>query len=108
MRQDAAKVHFLASLADTQLQWLKQEAKQRVDAQPSARFLTSRYPLYKAEEEQMIVEWMRAVCGLGNVCHTSALSRKHGVQTRRANRTIPTVKRHPGLLRSRVLCRCAH
>ena len=58
MRQDAAKVHFLASLADTQLQWLKQEAKQRVDAQPSARFLTSRYPLYKAEEEQMIVEWM--------------------------------------------------
>jgi hypothetical protein len=61
MRQEAAQARFLASLAETQLQWLKQEAKQRVDAQPSARFLTSRYPLYKAEEEQLIHEWMDRV-----------------------------------------------
>lgn len=58
VRQEAAQARFLASLTETQLQWLKQEAKQRVDAQPSARFLTSRYPLYKAEEEQLIHEWM--------------------------------------------------
>jgi hypothetical protein len=61
VRQEAAQARFLASLAETQLQWLKQEAKQRVDAQPSARFLTSRYPLYKAEEEQLIHEWMDRV-----------------------------------------------
>ena len=56
-RQDAARARFLAALVDTQLQWLKQEAKRRVDSQPSARFLTSRYPLYKAEEEQLMQEW---------------------------------------------------
>jgi len=61
VRQEAAQARFLASLAETQLQWLKQEAKQRVDVQPSARFLTSRYPLYKAEEEQLIHEWMDRV-----------------------------------------------
>src|SRR5215510_7554405 len=61
VRQEAAQARFLASLAETQLQWLKQEAKQRVDAQSSARFLTSRYPLYKAEEEQLIHEWMDRV-----------------------------------------------
>src|SRR5262245_30532473 len=61
VRQEAAQARFLASLAETQLQWLKQEAKQRVDAQPSARFLTSRYPLYKAEESQLIHEWMDRV-----------------------------------------------
>jgi len=61
VRQEAAQARFLASLAETQLQWLKQEAKQRVDAQPSARFLTSRYPLYKAEEERLIHEWMDRV-----------------------------------------------
>jgi hypothetical protein len=58
VRQEAAKTRFLASLADSQIHWLKQEAKQRVDAQPSARFLTSRYPLYKAEEDQLVEEWM--------------------------------------------------
>jgi hypothetical protein len=58
VRQEAAKTRFLASLADAQIHWLKQEAKQRVDAQPSARFLTSRYPLYKAEEDQLVEEWM--------------------------------------------------
>ena len=61
VRQEAAKVRFLAALADTQVQWLKQEAKRRVDTQPSARFLTSRYPLYKAEEEQLVHEWIDRV-----------------------------------------------
>src|SRR5215467_2015452 len=61
IRQEAAKARFLTTLTDAQLQWLKQEAKQRVDTQPSARFLTSRYPLYKAEEEQLIQEWMDRV-----------------------------------------------
>jgi hypothetical protein len=60
-RQEAAQARFLAALADPQLQWLKQEAKRRVDTQSSARFLTSRYPLYKAEEEQLIHEWMDRV-----------------------------------------------
>jgi hypothetical protein len=60
-RQDAAKARFLTALTDAQLHWLKQEAKQRVDAQSGARFLTSRYPLYKAEEEQLIHEWMDRV-----------------------------------------------
>jgi len=60
-RQDAAKARFLTTLTDEQLHWLKQEAKRRVDAQPSARFLTSRYPLYKAEEEQLIHDWMDRV-----------------------------------------------
>jgi hypothetical protein len=57
-RQEAAKARFLASLADAQLQWLKLEAKRRVDTRPEARFLTSRYLLYKAEEEQLFQEWM--------------------------------------------------
>src|SRR5215471_10544732 len=61
IRQEAAKARFLTTLTDAQSQWLKQEAKQRVDTQPSARFLTSRYPLYKAEEEQLIHEWMDRV-----------------------------------------------
>jgi hypothetical protein len=57
-RQEAAKARFLASLTDVQLQWLKREAKQRVDIRPEARFLHSRYLLYKAEEEQLLHEWM--------------------------------------------------
>lgn len=61
IRQEAAKARFLAVLADAQLQWLKQEAKLRVDTQASTRFLTSRYPLYKAEEEQLVHEWMDRV-----------------------------------------------
>ena len=60
-RQDAAKARFLTELTDAQMHWLKQEAKRRVDAQSGARFLTSRYPLYKAEEEQLIHEWMDRV-----------------------------------------------
>jgi hypothetical protein len=60
-RQDAAKARFLAALADAQMQWFKLEAKRRVDTRPEARFLTSRYLLYKAEEEQLIQEWMDRV-----------------------------------------------
>jgi hypothetical protein len=60
-RHDAAKARFLTTLTDAQLHWLKQEAKRRVDAQSGARFLTSRYPLYKAEEEQLMHEWMDRV-----------------------------------------------
>ena len=56
-RQEAAKARFLASLAETQLQWLKCQAKARVDGRPDAKFLQSRYPLYKAEEEELIHEW---------------------------------------------------
>jgi hypothetical protein len=61
VRQEAAKARFRAALADTQLQWLKQEAKRRVDTQARARLLTSRYPFYKAEEEQLVYEWMDRV-----------------------------------------------
>jgi hypothetical protein len=57
-RQEAAKARFLASLTETQLQWLKCQAKERVDARPDAKFLHSRYPLYKAEEEELIREWL--------------------------------------------------
>jgi hypothetical protein len=56
-RQEAAKARFLASLAETQLQWLKCQAKARVDGRPDAKFLQSRYPLYKAEEEELLTEW---------------------------------------------------
>jgi hypothetical protein len=63
-RQEAAKARFLASLAETQLQWLKRQAKERVDSRPDAKFLHSRYPLYKAEEEELIREWLdRAAYG---------------------------------------------
>jgi hypothetical protein len=77
VRQEAAKARFLASLADIQLQWLKQEAKQRVDAQSSARFLNSRYPLYKAEEEQLIYEWMDRVDYGERVPHLASHSREN-------------------------------
>ena len=68
-RQAAAKARFLASLADSQLQWLKLEAKRRVDTRPEARFLTSRYLLYKAEEEQLFQEWMDRVSYSESVPH---------------------------------------
>ena len=71
-RQEAAKARFLASLDERQLRWLKQEAKQRVDARPESKFLTSRYPLYKAEEEQAILEWMDRVDYGEHVPHVSA------------------------------------
>jgi hypothetical protein len=56
-RQEAEQAKFVAALAEGQLRWIKREAKRRVDAKPAANFLQSRYPLYKAEEEQLIQEW---------------------------------------------------
>ena len=60
-QQDTARLRFLASLEASQLAWLKSEAKQRVDKRPDAKFLESRYPLYKAEEEALALEWMDRV-----------------------------------------------
>jgi hypothetical protein len=57
-RQQAERLRFLASLSEEQLIWLRGEAKRRVDAQPASRLLSSRYPLYKAEEEKIVLEWM--------------------------------------------------
>jgi hypothetical protein len=57
-RQDAEKARFTASLSAKQLQWITQEAKRQVDRRPDAKFLSSRYPLYKAEEERLLEEWM--------------------------------------------------
>jgi len=56
-RQGAAKAQFLSLLNDAQMRWLKQEAKRRVDVRPEAKIVTSRYPLYKAEEESLTCEW---------------------------------------------------
>jgi hypothetical protein len=70
-RQEAARARFLASLEDAQLRWLKQQAKERVDARPDAKFLTSRYPLYKAEEEDVACEWMDRVEYGETVPHSS-------------------------------------
>ena len=60
-RQEATKAQFLSSLNDAQLRWLKQEAKRKVDSRPEAKFVTSRYPLYKAEEEGLTCEWIDRV-----------------------------------------------
>jgi hypothetical protein len=63
-RQEAEQTKFAALLSEAQLRWLKQEAKRRVDAKPAARFLQSRYTLYKAEEDNLVREWMdRATYG---------------------------------------------
>jgi hypothetical protein len=63
-RHEAEQAKFVASLSEAQLQWLKQEAKRRVDAEPASRLLQSRYPLYKAEEEELIQQWIdRAAYG---------------------------------------------
>ncbi|ETX03532.1 MAG: hypothetical protein ETSY1_46930 (plasmid) [Candidatus Entotheonella factor] len=63
-QQDTARLRFLASLDEGQSAWLKREAMQRVDERPEAKFLESRYPLYKAEEEALMLEWMdRAAYG---------------------------------------------
>ncbi len=63
-QQETARLRFLASLGEAQMTWLKREAKQRVDERPEAKFLESRYPLYKAEEEALTLEWMdRAAYG---------------------------------------------
>jgi len=60
-RQAAQKAQFQSSLSEDQLQWIKQEAKRLVDARPDSKFLMSRYPLYKAEEERLMEEWMDRV-----------------------------------------------
>jgi hypothetical protein len=57
-RREVERLRFLASLSEAQLRWLRQEAKRRVDAQPASNLLKSRYPLYKAEEERLVQEWM--------------------------------------------------
>lgn len=63
-RQEAERLRFLASLSEAQLRWLREEAKRRADAQPGSGLLQSRYPLYKAEEEQLVQEWLdRAAYG---------------------------------------------
>jgi hypothetical protein len=63
-RQEAEQAKFVASLSAAQLRWLQQEAKRRVDAKPASRLLQSRYPLYKAEEEELIQQWIdRAAYG---------------------------------------------
>ena len=49
----------------------------RVDTQASARFLTSRYPLYKAEEEQLVYEWMDRVDYGERVPHAASDSSGH-------------------------------
>ena len=51
----------LSLLNDAQMRWLKQEAKRKVDVRPEAKFVTSRYPLYKAEEESLTREWIDRV-----------------------------------------------
>jgi len=60
-RQETQKAQFQSSLSKGQFQWIKQEAKRRVDARPDSKFLTSRYPLYKAEEDRLLEEWMDRV-----------------------------------------------
>jgi hypothetical protein len=63
-RQEAEQAKFAALLSEGQLRWLKQEAKRRVDAKPASGFLQSRYTLYKAEEDNLVREWMdRATYG---------------------------------------------
>jgi hypothetical protein len=57
-RQEAARAVFLSSLSEAQLRWVKLEAKRRVDERPASKFLQSRYPLYKAEEDTLVTEWM--------------------------------------------------
>lgn len=60
-KREAHKARFYASLSDFQLQWIKQEAKRIVDMRPEAKLLTSRFPLYKAEEDLLLEEWMERV-----------------------------------------------
>jgi hypothetical protein len=60
-RQATRKAQFQSSLSEDQLQWIRREAKRLVDVRPDSKFLTSRYPLYKAEEERLLEEWMERV-----------------------------------------------
>jgi hypothetical protein len=60
-KREAQKARFSVSLFDSQINWIKQEAKRLVDKRPEAKLLTSRFPLYKAEEERLLGEWMERV-----------------------------------------------
>jgi hypothetical protein len=60
-KREAQKSMLSASLTDAQRQWIKQKAKRTVDARPEAKLLTSRFPLYKAEEDQLLDEWIERV-----------------------------------------------
>ncbi len=63
-RQEADRTRFLSSLSEAQLRWLKKRAKRQVDGRPESKFLQSRYPLYKVEEDKLVREWMdRAAYG---------------------------------------------
>jgi hypothetical protein len=63
-RKEAQRAQYLASLSDAQLSWLKHEAKHLVDNRPDSKYLSSRYLLYKAEEERLLAEWQeRATYG---------------------------------------------
>ena len=57
-RKEAHKARFCAALSESQIQWMQQEAKRIVDMRPEAKLLTSRFPLYKAEEDRLLEEWM--------------------------------------------------
>jgi hypothetical protein len=57
-RREAQKAQFSSSLSEGQLQWIRQEAKRLVDTRPEAKMLSSRYPLYKAEEDRLLDEWL--------------------------------------------------
>ncbi len=71
VQMETARLRFLASLEEAQMTWLKREAKQRVDGRPEAKFLDSRYPLYKAEEETLTLEWMDRTAYGETVPHVS-------------------------------------
>jgi hypothetical protein len=66
VRKEAQKAQFSSSLSEEQQQWIKREAKRLVDTRPEAKMLSSRYPLYKAEEDRLLEEWMDRV-GYGEV-----------------------------------------
>jgi hypothetical protein len=73
VRKEAQKAQFISSLSEGQIQWIKQEAKRLVDARPEAKMLSSRYPLYKAEEDRLLEEWMDKG-GYGEVVPSAANS----------------------------------
>ena len=82
-RQEAAQARFAASLTTSQLRWLKQQAKARVDVRPEAKMLQSRYPLYKAEEEDLLREWLDRVAYGETVPHaaTAGAEQSDGAET---------------------------
>lgn len=61
-RQEERKLRFLSSLTDSQMSWIRREAKNAVDEAPGSqqRFIraANRLAHYKAEEEKLIAEWL--------------------------------------------------